>query len=341
MRVAVVGGGLFGCTAAVALARAGHAVTLIERHTEILHGATRANCGRLHRGYHYPRSEATARATMVAADQFAAAFPSAVYGGARHHYLIASGGLTSGEQYLAFLGRLGLPYQIVSPPLAHRGAVDAVIRAPELLVHPGRLRSALREQLRNARVQLQFGTGGGPDMAGYDLTVLATYGAHTTRSLQWEVTEVALVRLGQQYAGHSYVVLDGPYCCLDPLPGTDMHLLYDVEHSVHHRNVGLAPEVPEHLVPLLDRGRLYTNHTRVAAMEQTARGFLAGIGMPEYCGSLFTVRAVLPNVDGTDERPTLVERDGDTISILSGKLDTALVAAGHVVDAAERAVVAA
>jgi hypothetical protein len=36
---------------------------------------------------------------------------------------------------------------------------------------------------------------------------------------------------------------------------------------------------------------------------------------------------VLPDVDATDERPTLVERDGNHISILSGKMNMAVWAA--------------
>lgn len=330
MRVAVVGGGLFGCTAAAELARAGHRVSVYERHGDILLGGSRASCGRLHRGYHYPRAEATARATAAAADLFAATFPEAIDRSARHHYVIARGGHVGGEQYLAFLDRLGLPYRIVHPPLVAQATTEVTVTADEALIDPVRLRAALRQQLRAAGVDVHTRAAGGPDMPGHDLTVLATYGAHTTRPLQYEVTEVAVVRLGRQYAGHSYVVLDGPFACLDPLPGTDLHLLYDVVHSVHHRTVGTAPEVPEHLVPLVDRGRVYTKRTRVFAMEQTARQFLAGIGMPEYCGSLVTVRAVLPEVDATDERPTLVERHENTITLLAGKLDTAVAAARQV-----------
>lgn len=335
MKVAVVGAGLFGCTAAIELAGAGHTVDLFDRRAGILLGGSGANCLRVHRGYHYPRSEPTARATLAAAGEFEATFRDAVSRSARHYYCVAAGGLVDSDAYLAFLGRLGLPYDVARPPLVRADTVDVTVRASESSIHVGRLRALLHRRLRAVGVGMRMGADAGADMPGYDLTVLATYGRHTTRPLRFEVTEVALVRLGDQFVGHSYVVLDGPFACLDPLPGTDMHLLYDVIHSVHHANVGLSPEVPDHLAPLVDRGRVFAGHTRVAAMEQTARQFLRGVGMPEYRGSLFTVRAVLPDVDATDERPTLVERDGSTVRILSGKLDTALVAARQVVASVE------
>jgi hypothetical protein len=329
VKAAVVGGGIFGCTAAVALARAGVEVDLYERNSDILLGASRGNCGRLHRGYHYPRSESTARATMAAADEFGREYPSAVWANTRHHYVIAGDSPVTAHDYVDFLDRMGLPYRVTYPPLVHGAQVT--VWAPESLIHPARLRTAVRRQLRAHKVNVRMQQHGGPEMPGYDLTVLAAYGQHTSRLLQFEVCEIAVIKLGLQYTGHSYVVLDGPYCCLDPLPGTEFHLLYDVVNSVHHSNVGYWPEIPDHLVPLLDRGPVFGGPSRVQAMEQTARRHLSGIGMPTYHGSMYTVRAVLPDVEATDERPTLVERDGNTISILSGKLDTAVAAARQVV----------
>jgi len=55
----VLGAGIYGCMAALELAAAGFSVDLFERRQDILLGATQANQGRLHLGYHYPRSPAT------------------------------------------------------------------------------------------------------------------------------------------------------------------------------------------------------------------------------------------------------------------------------------------
>ena len=52
MRIAVIGGGLFGSTAAIHLARAGHEVSLYDAKADLMCGATAATYARLHRGYH-------------------------------------------------------------------------------------------------------------------------------------------------------------------------------------------------------------------------------------------------------------------------------------------------
>lgn len=315
MRIAVVGAGIFGCTAAVELAAQEHDVTLFERQFGILGGGSGNSCGRIHRGYHYPRSEATARATMTAAPQFTREFGPAIHTGAVHRYRIAEGSQVTREDYAGFLNRMGLPYRL--------DGRDFVV--PETLVYVPMLRTLLRRRMRNTGVRVKLGQHGEPDMDGYDLTVLATYGTHTNRPLQYEVVETCIVRLpGLQ--DQSWVVLDGPYCCVDPLPGTDLHLLYDVTHSVHASNTGYAAEVPERLERLIDAGPVFTRQTHFPLMLDTARTHLP-VRDAEYHGSQFTVRAVLPDVDDTDERPTLVERHGNTVWILAGKIDTCLDAA--------------
>lgn len=57
----VVGGGIFGIYAALHLAENGQQVCLIEKEKELLKKASIVNQARLHSGYHYPRSVATAR----------------------------------------------------------------------------------------------------------------------------------------------------------------------------------------------------------------------------------------------------------------------------------------
>lgn len=329
MKAAVIGAGIFGCTAAIELAHAGVEVDLYERHSNILHGASRASCARLHHGYHYPRSPQVDMASHAAG--FSTRFPTAVDRSAMHYYCITKDDTrTPAAEFLAFCDRLDLPYTVIDPPQV-RDSVDVCVRVPEATVDIAALRDVLGRELQAARVLFHPYSDVAPDeMDGYDWIVQATYGQDSGRVLRWEVCETALVRLGWQYANHSFVILDGPFACLDPEPGTDQHVLYDVVNSVHSANVGLRPEIPDHLAPLVDKGTVFTEQTRVDQMVQTAGRYLDGLGAPEYCGSRFTVRAVLPDVDATDERPTLVERDGNVISVLSGKIDTAVWAAEQV-----------
>ena len=56
----IVGGGIFGCYAALYLAGKGARVALLEKEDRLFRKASLVNQARLHGGYHYPRSIATA-----------------------------------------------------------------------------------------------------------------------------------------------------------------------------------------------------------------------------------------------------------------------------------------
>lgn len=337
MRAAVIGGGVFGTLAAIELVRAGMYVDLYEAKSDILMGATAHNQARLHSGYHYPRSKATAVASRDAAVAFEARFPQAVrhY---RHHYVVAEGSKVSPDDYLTFCHEMALPYKQVKHSAVARNAM--CVEVPEALINVPLLRRLIRTELLRPGTAIHTGRRIDPANLDHDLIVMATYGRPWLRPLRYEVCEVALVELGRISRDDSFVVVDGPFISLDP--ARYGHMLYDVTHSVHHANVGLVPEVPDEYQPLLDRGGpIMTPLSHFDAMMDTASEHLRGIsqfgrGVTIHQGSLFTVRAVLPDVDATDERPTLVERDGDgnVLWILSGKIGTAVTTARRVAELA-------
>jgi len=331
VRAAVVGAGIYGATIAVDLARAGHQVDLYERHRDLLHGATRGNQARLHSGYHYPRSMATALAAKADAARFAARFPNAINRRNTHVYAVASeGSLTSPAAYLEFCEELDAGARVTLTPSLLQG-VEVCVRVPEAVVNVTAVREQLRRELRHAGVTFTRDAEVDPEALDHDLVVVATYGRGWPAPLRWEVCEVALVNLDARYAFRSFVILDGPFCSVDPLADRAGHALYHVDATVRAANVGLAPRVPERLAHLLDRGPVPAPHSNLGVMLDGARRFFRHLDDPAYLGSLFTVRAVLPDVDATDERPTLYHRDGRLLHVLAGKIDGAPTAAERVV----------
>src|ERR1043166_827802 len=91
-RVAVVGGGIFGATAAIHAARLGNDVHLFEKQNDLLQAASRINQYRLHRGYHYPRSLDTATSCRDAEHSFRDEYGDAIMSDSRHLYGIAREG---------------------------------------------------------------------------------------------------------------------------------------------------------------------------------------------------------------------------------------------------------
>ena len=179
-----------------------------------------------------------------------------------------------------------------------------------------------------------------------DLVVIATYAGinqllgdipEARRSYQFEVCEKPVVQLPARYAGKSLVVMDGPFMCFDPLGTGDRHVLGHVDHAIHASNVGFRPEVPAAVAPLLNRGIVERPAvTNIERFIEAGREFFPEFDQAVHVGSMFTVRAVLPGVEGTDARPTIVRWVNErVITVFSGKIATCIGAAAHVASLVE------
>lgn len=340
LRVAVIGGGIFGTTAAVELARAGHRVDLFERHADLLCAASGINQFRLHRGYHYPRSVETAVSCKKSEATFRAAYGAAVRDAADHFYAIARrDSLTSPEAFIEFCATMGLEHRAAAPDVLKQDRVGLCVRVHESLFDVDILRNLCRDELQRAGVRIHLGAAATAETLNeYDFTVIATYASlnelvtrRPQRRFQFEVCEKPVVRLPATFRNTSIVILDGPFMCIDPLGSGDLFVLGNVVHAIHAANVGELPEVPASLQSVMNAGIVQTPATRFHDFIAAAREFFSGIEEAEHVGSMFTIRTVLPGTDRTDERPTLVERiDDRTVTIFSGKITTCVDAAREV-----------
>jgi hypothetical protein len=342
--IAVIGAGVFGCTIAIELAKAGHEVNLYDRQPEIMYGASRANQGRLHMGYHYPRSPATARACRAGAESFAHRFPQTLVRSPLHYYAIAKEGtLTSPDQYTAFLDEMGLTYWQEWPSFVNQDTLALCVRAiqEDTFIDLAKLRTVLYRDLAVAHVRLCLGShlvGMIPNPPGSaahakDVVIDASFGRWYPKvRRQWEVVEVALFELPLRLQDLSLVVLDGSFASIDPVPGTRRHMLYSVEQSVHTCTVGHAPYLPERLADNVDQGELTFSTAAWRDILRTAVTYVPEVAGGRYRTSMLAMRAVQVGVDATDERPTLVERDDmGIVRVLPGKIDTVMDAAAKVV----------
>lgn len=343
--VAVVGGGMFGIAAALALAARDFAVTLFERNDDILLETSGSNQFRLHRGYHYPRSERTARQCLRSEARFRERFGESVVRDRTHHYAIAAeGSKTSPTEFVDFCDRLGLEYRRTDTPLLDDGAVAFTAVVREHHVDHDRLRELCRDRLERSgvRVRLDTNVASPDDLDRFDFVVVATYAnlnrflvdyPSLRREYEFEVCELPVVDLPEEYVGNNLIVLDGPFMSVDHFGDSDRHLMGDYHHMVHSSNTGPTPVVDEEYERLVNEGVVEDpSVTNFEAFRDHGREFMPGIADALHRGSLFTVRAKLPNVEATDARPSIVKRQGDVVSVFGGKIATSLLAAERVVD---------
>ena len=336
-KVLVVGGGIFGTTASVALATSGFNVTLHEELDSIMKCASDINQYRLHRGYHYPRSKSTAQECLDGLKSFKRKYgASVVNGNVNHFYAISSrDSMVSKEEYLKFLYEMGLEYNVNEP----FNGTDLTVEVGEELFDSEKLRVQVTQKMKGVGVNVVLNKHTTKeDFDDYDYVVIATYAKinellDESIQYQYEVVEKPVVKLPKEYKNKSVVVMDGPFMCLDPYKD-GYHVLGHVEHAIHSTNVGDYPMVlNKHIVGYLNNGVIHNPKvTKINKFIEAGMEFFEDFDKLEHIGSMFTVRTVLAHRDHDDARPTIVTQEAHNVyTIFSGKIGTCVQAANELV----------
>ena len=308
LNIAVIGGGVFGVMTAISLAEAGHGVTLFERLSGLLHGASQSG-NRLHLGFHYPRHDETVRQCVRGYERFRREFGEAILKDVTNAYFIASeGSLTPAGDFLAFCDRHGFPYREIDPAGFATGIenVDLGVLTSELMYDPAilrglmiqrlarcrasiRLRSAVSDISRKSESRFAVSTEGG-DRQVFDGVVNCAYAnanrisahlGYPRKTRQYEYTAIPIVEL-DGIEKTSVTIMDGPFFSLLPFGSGGDHLLFHVDPFRRCARGRAAPQSangstrPPRRLPRWTRQRLFetirTQRRRVHALLEERPG---------------------------------------------------------------------
>lgn len=333
----VVGAGYFGCRVALQLRELGFPrVLLLDRESAIMRRASFVNQARVHNGYHYPRSLATAASSHNHFPRFCAEHATAIRPAMQMVYAIARGSRVSPAQFERFCARIDAecheaPY--LRRELFDAGCVDAAYVVQEVAFDAGAIAADLLSRLRRADIGLGLGqaariarigrhtvdieTSSGPVQAG--VLVNCTYaeldriGIPIRSQLKRELVEIGLVRPPSRLNSLGITVMDGPFFSVMPFPALFCHSLTHVRYTPHAAwtNVQDPPNRP--------------SASRLVFMQRDAAHYMPCMAQAERLGSMFEVKTVLRRDEETDARPILFEFSGDTphvISVLGAKMDS-------------------
>jgi len=354
---AVIGGGLFGCYAAVLLADRGHDVVLIEQDSALLTRASFVNQARLHTGLHYPRSLLTASEALSHYRTFRARWPEAVRDFQQIYAVATHNTRTTGSDFAAFIDRLGLPTDEINPDRwFNTGTISRSFAVEEPAFDTRVLRRILTEEIAerpNITVRLGAKVTKGSatstssiveindvETLEVDGLVLAVYAStNALRAtlglarlpLTFELTEVIVGEVGPELRNVGFTVMDGPFWSLMPFGHGNEVTLTSVGLTPLRRSAGEATFAcqeqrqdcsPLHLqdcttCPVRPLSAAAHHQQQMAAFLKSAAAFTP-------TSSLLTVKAVLTATEVDDARPTLVHREtgADVITVFSGKVST-------------------
>ena len=336
MKIAIIGAGIFGVTIATNLAKH-HSIDLYEQQNDILQSASGINQYRVHRGYHYPRSSDTAIAVSSVEPLFKKEYSDSIIKNVNHYYCIAKkNSLTNSQQFQNFCSKHNLEFTKTHLELLNSNSIQLCVKVKEDLFDPSKLKSICLKKLKSNNVNLLLNTKADDKIfSNYDFVIICTYANINSiltkyplkqMNYQFEICEKPVVKLPSSFNEKSIVIMDGPFMCVDPFGNSGNFVLGNVVHAIHHTNIGKSPVIPKEFQSLLNN-QIIPNPpiTNFKNFISTAEKFIPEIKNAKHLGSMFTIRAVPPNVDKTDERPTLVQKiDDKIISVFSGKIPTCI-----------------
>jgi hypothetical protein len=356
----IIGAGLFGSYAAVFLDLHGFRIVLVERETSIFSKASVANQARLHAGYHYPRSIATAQLANSYQEKFYSDHVSFVNLAFKKYYAIDKlNSLTDGRQFQRFCATLQLPcIPVERNDLFVWDRLEAVFETVEYGFDPYLIREFYAERLRDSSVTVMLGaqvTAADGDQDRWAISVESENGVRrhfrargvinctyaninsvnrlfgiSELKVTHELSELVLIK-SKALANIGLTVMDGPFVSVMPYGLSGLHSLSSVPYTHHAYD--------EHNDPVFECQALRPDCTPAAVrtcntcsvrprsnqlkMKQQLRLYVRPEVDISTIGSLFTVKTKLRRSFIDDSRPTeisVLRQDPLFVCVFSGKM---------------------
>jgi FAD dependent oxidoreductase len=338
----VIGAGIFGCYAALHLARQGKQVLLLESEARPFRKASLVNQARLHGGYHYPRSLVTAAMSDEHKARFTEEHRDFVLFSYEKYYAIDRfGSFTDARQFERFCERLHIRCdEVAHHPLFNYDRLEALYLTEEYTFDPVLLGQHYTQLIENtAGIQLStesypvsakaldtcwdisVHTSNGLFALQTPLVINATYAATNALNrlfevpdleLTHEISEIAFVT-SPQLGRMGLTVMDGPFGSIMPYGKSGLLSLSSVAYTHHkisynnlpHFNCQQGNEAycrPER--PGICTDCRYRPDSHAAKMMSQMQQYFSEQVQLQFWHSYFTIKSKLKASHIDDGRPT-------------------------------------
>ena len=356
----IFGAGLFGLHAARVELGRNKRVLLVEQDEAIFTRASSINQARVHLGYHYPRSLTTGLPSVEFFRRFCDEFSFAILHDIRKVYAIAKrNSFVTSRRFEAFCKSIDIPLRAID--LREYFKPDGIASAYETsevvfdaaAIGHHLFRGVSKHQ--NFRAVFNATVLSAKTVDGvYTITmsnrevitagevINCTYGGinqireafhQEPFELKYELTELVLGRVPDQFRRVGITIMDGPFFSLMPWGDGRFHSLTAVQYTPHRTSwdqfstfpcMDRRPDCTPRAVKNCDSCPQQPASSR-DRMIQLSKKYLADDFRFEAVKSNFAIKTVLKRSEVDDSRPTIVERtprEPNFVTVLSGKINT-------------------
>ncbi len=355
----IFGAGIYGLYFALECARRNERIMVLEYDDAAFSRSSYLNQSRVHNGYHYPRSFATALKSAQYFERFAQDYPFCINNRFKSIYAIPElNSRVSASEFRSFCQSINIPYSYLDSSLYFKnGKCEATFETKEYVYDAQKLKQYFLAELikyknctihynvrmsaiykENNSYTIEYNKGG---KIKTDFILNATYSS-TNQILnlagfplfdvKYELCEIILCKVSDNFQNIGVTIMDGTFFSLIPFGSTGLHALSSVIYTPHKTSSSVLPEFDcQQGLECSDKqlsncntcpNKPKTNWSLMLA--QTAHYLNDEIEL-QYVRSMYSIKTLLKSSEQDDARPTIIQKYSESpyfYSVLSGKINT-------------------
>ncbi len=337
-KICIVGAGLFGCTIALILSKAGYDIDLYEKNTDIMNETSLKNQQRFHIGYHYPRSNKTISEIKSSFKKFIKFYSKNIFGNTTNVYAISKKkSKISFRKYISILKKNKLSYKKNYNNTIFSDLIKDSIIVPEKNLNFFKLKKFILNKIKKEKKinLLLKSTFNKKKSSTYKKIIICCYSRNNEilKSLgiknkkifskKYELIEKIIVKLPNVFKNFSLVILDGNFLNFDPFIGTKYHLLSVVKQSKIETLNSKYPNFKSRKSRFLKQE--FSTNLRQSKFEEFiefSKKYVPLLEKAKYIKSFYTIRCIQNSKNDHERRNEINFINKKIITVQSGKWNT-------------------
>ncbi len=343
----IIGAGIYGLYAALYCGKKGENVIVLEKESEAFKRATYINQARVHMGYHYPRSYATAIKSANYFERFNRDFEFSILSDFEQIYATSSNfSWTNARQFKKFCENAHIRCDELAPTkYFNDGMCDGAFLTKEYTYDAHILRDYFLEEINKYKnITIEYNTNikkienkegkyyitSGDKQYCSEFVLNATYGSVNQIlemlgfehfKIKYELCEIILCKVSKELKNIGITVMDGPFFSIMPFGKTGYHSLTSVTFTPHITSFETLPTFPcqakadkiqkDYCTPY-NLG----NCNECPAKPESAWPYMSNLASKylkknynfEYVKSLYSMKPILLSSEIDDSRPTVIKQ---------------------------------
>jgi D-amino-acid oxidase len=238
-KIAIIGGGLFGCHVASKLSEMKNIsyIDLYEKNETLFKEASSNNQHRLHSGFHYPRSLETIKQIKEVSENFKSNFSDCVFDIKNNYYFVSKEGKTTYSEYKNTFADQSQEVELGKfSEYLNINKLDGVLLSNEKGINIYKLKEKIYLSLNKQNIALFLNKPWEERYKkNYDFIINCSYTNPqlTTDKLKvkYELCDLVLIRNPYKLEEYSFTVMDGPFSSLYMTENKDIYTLSNVEKT--------------------------------------------------------------------------------------------------------------